>query len=136
MAGRVGNGPAPNEAMPAIDPDMVFVAESRDRQVDTGCPLFARLGLGVFDRPACVAVLLAQLGRLVGPLRRNAAFLDVTLLAVGVALLWRGDDRGVDDLTAHRQKPGRRKRRLKARKQHLDRRLSGDPSSRQRLAKG
>src|SRR5277367_1551834 len=72
---------------------------------DTGRTVLTRLGLGVFDRPACVAVLLPQLGRLLRPLRRNAAFLDLTLLAVGVALLRRGDDRGIDDLAAIARNP-------------------------------
>ena len=56
------------------------------------------------------------------------------LLAVGVALLWRGDDRGVDDLAAHRQKPSRREGPIKALKQDLDRRFPRDPGARQRLA--
>jgi hypothetical protein len=78
-------------------PPFDLVAEGRDREIDTRCTICARLGLGVFDRPGCVAVLLPQLGRLLRPLRRDAAFLDLALLAVGVALLRRGDDRGVDD---------------------------------------
>jgi hypothetical protein len=36
--------------MPAVDADMVLVAEGWDREIDTGCTIFARLGLGVFDR--------------------------------------------------------------------------------------
>src|SRR6202049_2047355 len=99
--------------MPAVDADVVLVAEGWDREIDTGGTIFARLGLGVFDRPACVAILLPQLGRLLRPLRRDAALLDLALLAVGVALLRRGDNRGIDDLAAHRQKPGCRERRIK-----------------------
>ena len=114
MAGRVGDGPAPDQAMPAINPDVVFVAKGRDRQIDPLPAVRVMLGLGVFDRPARVAVLLAQLGRLIGPFRRNAALLDIALFAVGVALLRCGDDRGVDDLAAHRQVPGRRERRIEA----------------------
>src|SRR5580700_2558997 len=106
MARRVGGGPAADQAMPAINADVVLVAEGRDREIDTGRTVFTRLGLGVFDRPACVAVLLPQLGRLVRPLCWNAAFLDLALLAVSVALLRRGDNRGIDDLAAHGQKPG------------------------------
>src|SRR5271170_1515969 len=82
----------------------------RDREINPRGAVRARLGLGVFDRPARIAVLLAQLGRLVRPRRWDAALLDVALLAVGIALLGRGDDRGIDDLAAHRQKPGRRER--------------------------
>src|SRR5262249_51101537 len=72
--------------MPSIDADVVLVAEGRDSQIDARPALFAWLGLGVFDRPARVAVLLAQLGGVVRPLRRDAAFFDVALFAVGIAL--------------------------------------------------
>src|SRR5690242_3603623 len=44
------------------------------------------------------AVLLAQLGRVVRPLRRDAPFFDVALFPVGVALFRRGDNRGIDDI--------------------------------------
>src|SRR5215831_11559423 len=83
--------------MPSIDADVVLVAEGRDSQIDARPALFAWLGLGVFDRPARVAVLLAQLGGVVRPLRRDAAFFDVALFAVGIALFRRGDNRGIDD---------------------------------------
>ena len=73
--------------MPAVDADVVLVTERWDREIDTGHTIVARLGLGVFDRPACVAVLLPQLGWLLRPLRRDAALLDLALLAIGVALL-------------------------------------------------
>jgi hypothetical protein len=61
--------------MPAVDADVVFVAEGWDREIDARCAVRARLGLGVFDRPARVAVLLAQLGQLVRPCGRDAACL-------------------------------------------------------------
>jgi len=54
------------------------VAENQQLQaqnLDARPALFAWLGLGVFDRPAPVAVLLAQLGGVVRPLSRDAAFL-------------------------------------------------------------
>ncbi len=104
------------------------------RQIDARCAALARSGLGVLDRPARVAVLLAQLGRAVRPSLGNAALSDVALLAVGVALRRCGDDRGVDDLAAHRQKPGRRERPSEALEQHLDRRFAGDPGPGQCLA--
>jgi transposase len=71
--------------------------------------------------------------RLVAICRENAAsrrlaslpgvgpVVATALLAVGVALLWPGDDQSVDDLAAHRQKPGPGQRRVKALKQNLDR---------------
>ena len=43
----------------------------------------------------------AELGRLGFPVLRNPAFLDRRLLLLRVALLGRGDERGVDDLPAH-----------------------------------
>src|ERR1041385_184851 len=64
-------------------PHMVLVAEGRDSQIDARPALFAWLGLRVFDRPARVAVLLAQLGGVIRPLRRDKAFFDVALFAVG-----------------------------------------------------
>jgi hypothetical protein len=101
MAGRIGRGPGTDQTVPAVDGDMVLVAEGRDREIDAGRALRARLGLGVFDRPARVAVLLAKLGGLARPFRRNAALPDVALFAVGVALLGRGND-----LPAFGQEPG------------------------------
>ncbi len=86
--------------MPAGDADVVFGAEGGDREIDAQAALFARLGFGVFDRPASVAVLVAQLGRLLRPFRRDAVFCDVALLAIGIALLGCGDNRGGDDLAA------------------------------------
>jgi hypothetical protein len=136
VASRIGDPPAPDQAMPAVDAKMVLVAEGRDREVDAGHAFFARLGLGVFDRLARIAILLAQFGWLVRPFRRDAAFLDVALLAVGIALLRRGDNLGVDDLAAHRQKPDCRQRRIEAVKQHFDRRLTHESGPRQRFAEG
>src|SRR5215813_8799722 len=97
--------------MPSIDADVVLVAEGRDGQIDARPALCAWLGLGVFDRPARVAVLLAQLGGVVRPLSRDAPFLDVALLAIAIALFRRGDNRGIYDLAAHRQEPALAPRR-------------------------
>ena len=97
--------PPLDQAVAAVDADVVLMAEGGDREIDARHAVLARPGLGGFDRPARLAVLLPRCGGLVRPLRRDAAFLDVTLLALGVALLWRGDDRGVDNLPAPQQKP-------------------------------
>jgi len=70
------------------------------------------------------------------PLCRDATGLDLAFLALGVALLRRRDDRGIDDLTAHRQKPGRRERRIEAFEQNRDRRVAFNLGSGQRLAEG
>src|SRR3954452_9383934 len=61
--------------MPAVDADVVFVAEGRDREIDARHAIRAGLGFSVFDCPAGVAVFLAQLGWLCRPLWGNAAAL-------------------------------------------------------------
>lgn len=76
-----------------------------------------------------------QFGGLALPILGNAPFFDVLLFGLGVALLGRRDNRGVDDLSAHREKAGLRQRRVKAREQNLDRRLAVDLRPRQRLTK-
>ena len=60
--------------MPAVDAEVIFVTKSWDCEINPRCALRAGFGLGVFDRPTRVAVLLAQFGRLFSPCRRNAAF--------------------------------------------------------------
>ena len=71
MAGRIGDPPATDQAVSPVDADVILVAKGRNREIDARCAVRARLGLGVFDRPARVAVLLAQLGRLVRPSGRG-----------------------------------------------------------------
>ena len=65
--------------MPAVDAEMVFIAESRNREIDPRFAVRARLGLGVLERPARVAILLPQLGWLACPVGRDTALLDLTL---------------------------------------------------------
>jgi hypothetical protein len=48
--------------VPAVDAEMVFIAESRNREIDPGFAVLARFGLGVVERPARVAILLSQFG--------------------------------------------------------------------------
>src|SRR3546814_7495230 len=71
---------------------MVLVAEHRDGQIDRsgrlGIGAFLNLGLGVFDRPTRIAILLSDLGR--RPVRRDPPFLDRGLFLLGVALFRRG----------------------------------------------
>jgi hypothetical protein len=62
VARRIADPPTADQAMPAIDAEMIFITKGRDRQIDARPALCVRFGFGVFDRPACVAVLLAQLG--------------------------------------------------------------------------
>ena len=59
VARGVRRRPGPDQAMGAVDADMVLVAESRDRQIDALRPALGRFGFRVFDRPARVAVFLA-----------------------------------------------------------------------------
>ena len=65
--------------------------------------IFLRFGLGIFDRPACITVFLGQLCGFVFPALGNLARFDVSLFAIPVALLGRGNQSGIDNLPAHRQ---------------------------------
>src|SRR3974390_2394392 len=91
---------------------MILIAEGRNGDVDWWLgPVGPLLRLRELDRPARVAVLLAEFSRLVLPFVRDADFLNRLLLVVSVALFWRGDQAGVDDLAAHgdiaaRPRPG------------------------------
>lgn len=71
--------------------------------------------------PARVAILLPQLCRPLRPRVRNLVRLDVGLLGVGVALLWRRHDGGVHDLAAHREVAGPGEVLVEQREQVLDR---------------
>src|SRR5262245_64515653 len=71
----IGSGvcgcPSTNEAETAIDRDMVLIAKKRYCQIDwRRRAILARFGLAEFDRPARVALLVPQLGRLDLPIRR------------------------------------------------------------------
>lgn len=111
-----------DDAVPVVDRDVGFVAERGDRDVDPRCAVLGRLGLGDRHRPARVDVLLARLGRLLGPDLTGAfARLDRGLLAVGGALTRGGDQRRVDDLARHRQIARLRDRAVQAREQRVER---------------
>jgi hypothetical protein len=90
--------------MSAIDADMILVAEHGNGEVDRlerprGAAV-SHLGLGVFDAPARIVVLLPELGWLVSAVRDPAA-LDRRLLLLGITLLGRWDDGSVDNLSTH-----------------------------------
>src|ERR1700730_10145219 len=92
IGGGVRRAPFANEAETAIERDVVLIAEDRNRQIDgRRRAILARLGLGVFDGPARVAILLAELRGLVFPV----------LLVLGVALTRSGDQARIDDLARH-----------------------------------
>src|SRR6202035_5287039 len=102
-AALIGSGvrraPFANEAETAIERDVVLIAEHRNRQIDgRRRSILARLGLGVFDGPARVAILLAKLRGLVFPGVGDAPVLDRLLLVLGVALTRSGDQARIDDL--------------------------------------
>ena len=85
-----------------------------------------RSRLGALQRPPRVAILLRQLVRLCSPILGNSAFLDRRLLGFGVPLSRRGNDRGVDDLSGHRQMAARLQVRIEAREQLPDRARTGE----------
>src|SRR6201993_405654 len=97
----IARRPFAYQSMMTINRDMVLVAECWNGKIDLWHATLFRLGLGVFDRPACIAILLAQLRGLVLPAVWNAALLDRVLLFARIALLGRGDDGGVYDLSTH-----------------------------------
>ena len=100
---------------------MVLIAEDRNRQIDgRRRAIFARLGLGVFDCPARVAILLAELRGLVFPVVGDAPVLDRLLLVLGVALTRSGDQARIDDLARHGDVPGLPKRCIEALEQWPD----------------
>src|SRR6202047_886677 len=80
----VRRAPFANEAETAIERDVVLIAEDRNRQIDgRRRSILAWLGLGVFDCPARVAILLAELRGLVFPVGGDAPVLDRLLLVLG-----------------------------------------------------
>ncbi len=79
--------PFSDEAEAAVDGDVVTVAKGRDRQIDPRQrAVLTGFGLGELHRPARIAVLVPQLGRLVVPVMRHLAGLDGVLLGLCVAL--------------------------------------------------
>ena len=73
MAGGVRRPPCADQAMDTVDADMVLVAKGGDRDIDALCAVLGGLGLRKLDRPARVAVLLAQFGGLGFPVLGDAA---------------------------------------------------------------
>ena len=64
IAGGIGRGPFADQSVRVVDRDMVLVTEGGDRNIDLLCAILPGFGLGVFDRPAGIAILLGQLGGL------------------------------------------------------------------------
>ena len=103
MVGGIGGFGAADNAVSPIDGDMAFIAEEGNGDVGLRGPIFSRFGLGELHRPADVAVLLAQLRRLLLLGFRNLARLDGGLLPVRIALFGRRYQRCIDDLAANGQ---------------------------------
>jgi len=132
MARRIGDPPAADQAMSAVDADVVLVAKGRDREVDAR-PL-SLFGLALVY--LSVQRASRSFWRSLAGLSAHAGGMRPSLMSrFSPSVLRCGDDRSVDDLAAHRQQPGRRERRIKALKQNLDRRSFRDPGAGQRLAK-
>lgn len=87
-----------------VDADVGLVAEDQRRDHRHRRFVRAMTDLAAdLQRPAGIDILLSGLGRLVGPdVAGGFALLDRFLLALGVALLGRRNQRGVDDLAGHR----------------------------------
>ena len=108
--------------MGPIDTDVVFVAEHWHGQIDRLCRFgigaFPDFGFGIFDQPARIAIFLPELGAL--PILGIAAPLDGKLLLLGIALLGRGHDGNVDNLSARGQKAAILERGIEARELPID----------------
>ena len=105
VTGRVRCRRCPDEPMAPVDGNVVFVPKSRDGNVDARRAVIGGLCLRELHRPACIAILLRELGRLVLPSLRDPAGPDIGLLAIGVALTWAGSGQ-VDASGRHRQASG------------------------------
>lgn len=128
VGGGIGDVPSPDQPVATVDAGMRLVSEGRDRDVGKRLAILAHSGLAKLDRPARVRVLLAGLGRLVGPdLGRRLALLDGRLLVLAVALLGRGDERAVDDLPRHGDVPRLAEGGVEPPEQPLDRPGLGEP---------
>jgi len=108
--------------MPGVDRDVVLVAESGNGDIDRRHrAVRLRLGLGELDRPARVTIFLASFRRLVLPIPRDAAGLDVVLFLLRIPLLRRGDKAGIHDLPGHGDIAGLAQHRIEALEQGFDR---------------
>lgn len=88
--------------------EMWLLAKGRNGQITLRrFVLLLPLCLGELHRPARIAILLSQLGRLALPFFGNLACLDGGLLGLRIALLRCRRKDCIDDLPAHRQIVGR-----------------------------
>lgn len=84
----VAGVPTTDQAVLAIDRDVVLIAECRNGDVDSRPrPVGALLGLAELDRPTGVSVLVAELGGLRLPILGNTPLFDRLLFVLGIALM-------------------------------------------------
>lgn len=104
VAGLVCRLALADKAKDPADDDSGFVAKAGDGNIGLRPAINGGGGLGEFQRPARVGVFLPRLGRFVWPdLGGAPAFLHRHSLGLGVPLLGRCHQCGVDDLPAHGQ---------------------------------
>ena len=94
---------------------LIFVAEARDRNVGAAvCRSRQWTGLGELDGPARICVLLCRLCWFVGPDLMAVLPALIASFSSRVALLGSRNQRGIDDLPAHREIAALRSWRSKA----------------------
>ena len=116
VLGRVSHREVADEAMLAIDTEMVLVTEDRDHELGARSGLASALAAAL-DGPAAVDIHLRPLR--LRPTFGYGAALDGRLLAPAEPGPARLDDGGVHDLPAHRQIAGVPQHRIEALEQAL-----------------
>ena len=126
---RRGHRGLADKPIALVDADMRLVAEHWRSDLRQRRPVGTIADLAPdLHRPACIDILLMRLVGLATPdLLRRLARLDRGLLALGVALLGRGHQRCIDDLTAHRQISSLAQLLLERLHQRLERPALGKP---------
>lgn len=106
MGCGVCHRPPADEAVAAIDANVVLVAKGRDSIVTLRPSIFSGFGLRELHRPARNMVLRAQFGRLVQLRLGDLASLEICLLVLSVALPGCGHELRVNDRAALGEIPG------------------------------
>lgn len=122
MARGIRDVPTADKAIALVDAGMRLVTKRWDRDVGHWPPVFADPSLTELDRPARAGVLLARFCRLIRPdFGCRLSFLDLSLLIIAIALLGRGNERGIHQLPGHGDIPGSAQNVVKTGEQRLDR---------------
>jgi hypothetical protein len=126
MLSGIGDDPAADDPVLPVDGKVGLVAVDGDGDIDRSRSINARFRLGILDRPAPIGVLLGRLGGLVRPnLLSGFPRLDGVLFGFGIALIRRGDQACVDDLTRARDETGLVDRAVEFVEQRIER-VRGD----------